>query len=359
MESLVTPGSGAEIEPGLASGLRTSAPDVPVALVSPESVSRLWALACRLPARFTAAFVECRLDPADRRVDLLACTMTAREKRSPDDVATAEPSGFAASVLQAWRTEGDAVHDLVPMVWLEYDDAARPTGPSAPSVCVCLERDYLSPRQFGPSRPEDWSAVCHAVLALPGCPPEASRSLTTLNSIFRNLPDRGRPIHLSVMCGRSPALAKLYARIPTADLRGFLARIGWNGNWSLVESFLLECPASTSMSFLDLSLTADGPLPQLGIAFPAPHEGDAFDAAVFRHAAGFTGEHAFAPLLQDSLGHWATDHPTIDTEGSWPIVVQRWVDQKIVFPAASRPHLKVYLGFQPLPLLFGAARSRS
>jgi hypothetical protein len=345
----------------LAAALSLAAADVPEVLAPAGSIGRIAAAARRLESRFSAAFLECRLDRRDARVDFLACTTrTGPVLHSPPEgfgnVGAAR--GFASTLLKAWDTPGSGLHDLSPMVWLEHDDAGSHEELPEPSVCVCMERDYLRRRQFGRRRPEDWAEVIRTVLSLPGCPAEASRSFESLSSILGEIPENGRPIHLSIMCSREPARAKLYARVPTTELRAFLERIGWAGNWKPIEAFLAGASWAAPVSFLDLSIAESGPRPDLGLAFPSRAPGETFDRRMFRHAAGATEQAAQAALVEDALRDWERGRRLLPKDGNWPLVVHRWIDQKIVFPEAERPQLKVYLGLQPLLLLFGAAQAQ-
>ena len=311
-----------------------------------------------LSPRFSAAYLECRLDPGDPRVDLLACVRRTKEppKHAPRTFGGEIPD-LAGRVLDDWDREGTALHRIAPLVWLEYDDVGNGRGPGSPSVCVCIERDYLEPGQFGPRRSEDWIEASAAMLDLPACPEEARRSKATLEHIFASLPTEGRPIQFSVMSGRQPSLAKLYARVPTAHLFPFLADIGWRGSRSPIDAFLAAVRVTSPLIHVDLTLGPDGILPQVGLAFPALSRGHCFDEPLFRFAAAHVGEHATAAGVAPALRRWADVHPTMPSGGAWPQVAHRWIDQKVVFPAAGPPQLKVYLGLRIVPLLLAAMRS--
>lgn len=331
-----------------------------------ESLERLASASRGLGSRFSAAFVECRVERDDPRIDLLVCARA-------DDRPPAEPleavagdakegssaAGFAAAVFREWDSPATVLHGVAPLLWLEYDDAGSKGGLGTPSVCVCVERDYLRRRPFAEARPGDWRQVTQAVLEMPECPPESRLSLPLLQACFDELPVDGRPIHLSVMCGRNPPLAKLYARIPTAEVVPWLQRIGWRGDDAVVLRFLDDAPLPEPFSYVDLALTSDAPLPQVGLAFPTPLRGLGFDAEIFTFAASISSPDAAVPRLREQLLDWTRRSPPLATHGDgWPLAVHRWVDQKVVFRSGERPQLKVYLGLKPHPILFGAARAR-
>jgi hypothetical protein len=319
----------------------------------------LLAAAATVPAEFSASFLECRLGRGEGRVDLLCCALeSARAAISESADVAPLASPFARAAFDAWKRPGTSMNEITPLLWLEFDDAGSTPELGVPSVCFCLERRYLQFRQFGDAHCQEWKRITSEVLALPHCPTGARASHQALERCFDELrAGGGRAIHLSIMSGRDPALAKLYVRVPTPTALLFLERIGWEGDSETVERFLAGLPAP-SHTFLDLTFSADRTLAHLGLAFPAPARKSAFDASLFGYAAGFCGLETEITTIADELDDWAKRSTTLCNRTDWPTSVQRWIDQKMVFDEDGGMHLKIYFGLRLLPALFGVLRER-
>jgi hypothetical protein len=342
----------------VARALSLVATDIPSPLIAKGAFSNLKRAAAQLPAGFSAALLESRLDEPGQ-TDLLVCATrrgSGQQDWTGDLAGGGKGRAFAASVLRDWSCEGSVLHRISPLVWLEFDDVGRRSALPQPSACVCLERQYLHQGQFGKRRAADWAGVLDAVLSMTSCPAYATRAKASVVRTLRQLPPGGRAIHLSIMAGRRPAAAKLYARVPRAKFFKFLRSIRWPGDAGPVEEYLLTAPLPDPKDlYVDLAWSESGVLPQIGLAFPAPPVADRFDRLLFEHSASTILDDRARETLGVQLRQWGRLTRTQRNRNARPWWIHRWVDQKFVFRPGKRRQHKLYLGLRALPSFFAAS----
>ncbi|MFN2378347.1 MAG: hypothetical protein ABR538_17595, partial [Candidatus Binatia bacterium] len=255
---------------------------------------------------------------------------------------------LAEAAQRCRRTEGSALHQRSPLVWLEFDDAGKAGQLSSPGVCICLEPSYLDrTRYLEPATGcEEMAAAATALAGLDGDATEA------VLRCIRSLPGGGRAIHLSFMKGRTPATTKLYVRLPVAAATGYLRTIGWSGDFAEVADLFDWRRRFDSAVHLDVSIEGATVLPRLGVAYPRD-DGEPFHLGIFEGLARRALTPGTAARAKRAAMSWTATQPCLTIGDGWPNVVHRWIDQKIVFDEGTR-ELKLYLAVRPVPALFGA-----
>lgn len=310
-------------------------------------------LARRFPAAI-ASYVECRVDPADDRADLLLCvadTTTLRPMSSSDLDETALAAWELVDAVQkARRTPGNPLHANSPLVWLEFDDAPRWLASPAPSVCVCLEPDYLQRhRMLSPNAACEGIAVSTAKLAALD-----PASCNTLLRCLRTLPATGRAIHLSFMRGRPGSVTKLYLRLSPTDVMPWLKRAGWSGDHrDVLHELLLWRQHDDPFVFVDLSIRDGQVLDRIALAFPRADDGKPFREEILRGLIErFLPESPASAVIAAAQAWTIPPKTLIRRRGHHPQTIHRWIDQKIVLEP-SNSELKLYLALRPLPTPLG------
>jgi hypothetical protein len=343
--------------------LRLISGKLSTALVPETTYSRLLAFAARYPELGQAQYLECRLGSAEHaQVDLLVSAATTFERRAlqaalaarhPDDRAGLPP---LRRLLERWCARESALHDQVPLAWLEFDHIEREVDPTG-NVCVCLVPAYLDP--FA-ALPEQTASQMHVValesiLAI-SARPAAPAASELLQTCFAALPDGGRWIHLSVMLARDPVQLKLYGVFPRRALLPYLHDIGWAGNRALIEQQLdRTCPTQRTADSIYVDLPVDGmrepALASLGLAFGQQHLRTSGDCDPTRRALldSLVGDALCTPAQRDALLAWPGREPRVGVADGRgvpdAIEVQRWLDIKLVCPPSASLQAKAYLGF--------------
>jgi len=337
----------------LAEALATVIPDIDPVLASPSACDRVLRARRQLGDDAVAAYIECRAEPGDDRVDLLACFVDTTNPRSPTSPAMEDRAGdgwsLAAAVQSARRTKGSVLHDNSPLIWLELDDADGGGTALSPSVCVCLEPSYLARNRY-----EIANSACEAMaMTVAGIARLDDATRACVVRCIRALPVDGRAIHLSLMCARTGNATKLYERVPLRSAAEYLARIGWNGDRAALESLLDWRAPDDAFVHLDVSIEKGLVLPRLGVAFPRSNDGRRFNLDVFAGLAARALSPQAAVRVRKAGLAWTETEPGLRTPGGWSCIVHRWIDQKLVLDRGGF-ELKLYLAVRPLPFLLGA-----
>jgi hypothetical protein len=235
------------------------------ALLEHWRTAERFAAAAGLDRVAASHYIECRLGAARDQIDYLCAFPRARANitaaaleryRARVGVPRDHAWCTAVRVLEAWSSGESALAARVPFLWLEFDDVGDARPCAALSVSACLVPGYRNDRPVNPTVIErDLQAVKDVLGSLEV---EADRQLESLlSSCFENLPAPGRWIHASVMWGRTPRAIKLYGVMPRTELRAYLEKIGWAGNFAALEDTLARAYGSELLGhdvFVDLNL---------------------------------------------------------------------------------------------------------
>jgi hypothetical protein len=212
--------------------LETMRAGLPVSLVPPECVPRLWRIAsCMAPISKLRIGLECRLGAGADTVDIqqgihstngepvLLAEQVNRLMASaegPLHLIWSRVSAFAA----AWRDQSYPSFAHIDEFWMEFDDPASAANP-APSVFIGLRRN--APKE------ETRSAVEIALEMLLGEPLNLSVR-EHLATIFEACTDHAFVRHVGLMLSRKDTVV----RVNVADLRcdqidTYLSRVEWPG----------------------------------------------------------------------------------------------------------------------------------
>jgi len=339
---------------GIAECLRACIADCDPRLLDAEFAAAAVRCSMRFSPSVCAAYLECRAGGEERRVDLLVCSI---DSASPflDDGRDDGGSDLARRIQEARRNDDGALNGVVPLLWLEYDDVGNAVGTLEPSICVCIEPQYLDYATTAASSPDTWHRTVDAIDGLGMFSESEAGAAAALHTWVDALPSSGAPIHVSVMRGRPSAPVKLYLRVGAADAARYLTRIGWHGRHEGAERVFAWQAQRVTDVYLDLTLEQGEPAPRLGLAFPCPRRGTRFQRDVL-------WELGACVLPPDELEdvwragmRWVDGTSALACAGEWPWILHRWIDQKLVLDHTAT-QLKLYLGCRPMPLLIGAGR---
>lgn len=328
----------------------------PSALISEDGWQHAQALAQRLAQVSSSYYLECRLGSLDAdRLDVLVGVGSrgcGRLNRWLSE-QTAELSGLRR-VASAWALGSSGPMAGVSALWLEYDRLGPTSAATTPAISACLLPDYDA--SAGLSRGDD--DPDHLQRAVGVLEVLAGDTLNTrvhrrLEHCLSNLPARARIIHASVMLGREAEPKKLYLVMPRDALSGYLERVGFAGPIAQVEQLVERyCPLQRvgDELYVDLTLsslaTPGGNL--LGFVFTpqhllrsserAPDRGPLLEELV---RAGLCSE---AQRL--ALRSWPARSQlrTVGPNGALELLVEQWLDIKLVWSPPGVLAAKAYLG---------------
>jgi hypothetical protein len=338
-------------------------PYLPGQLVSPKAFSHVKTIADSLPGPMFSFYLECRLAANTTQVDFL--TSVISENGREIIAGHNEKADLPNTLLQGplwnrirnffsyWADPTSALHEQIPMVWLEFDRIDQ-SSPKVPPPCImfCVYPEYLERR--GQVSPLDrinalkcrqvTEIACELLLGYP----LPAKTRQNLFACFELLPAGGQIIHVSVMLPRQPVALKLYASIPKKRLLEYLAQIGWTGSAAEVESILTTFCASTDEVRVDLTV---GPriTPNIGIVFSEVQintlpQNNLLDQCVENGLC--------APEKREALLNWPGASRQLYSQEKWPARLSRWLDIKIVYQLNQPLEAKGYLGFMPHFSLF-------
>lgn len=187
--------------------------------------------AAQLPAVFNWMGFEFRLAAGDKRVDFGLCCEQEPGDRAKlktwcdagGDLAFAGPM---APALRNWLDPASLMHQLGPVIWLEWDLSSADPGPFS---FACVDPGF--PTGSAPPLPVDqFLALCaETVQALSGRPATPAQ-LQALAQAHATLPETGRILHLAAVPHRDTAELRVHAQLPTHLLLPWLQQIGWPGD---------------------------------------------------------------------------------------------------------------------------------
>jgi hypothetical protein len=299
-------------------------------------------------------YAECRLGRAQAQVDCLYAVSREAAGRFHEALAAhasahgrAHDPAWAAvlRVLREWDEGHSPITPTSPGIWLEFDDVGNESVRCVtPSISFGLVQGYRFDRPFNPcALDRDLGAARNALRALGMGWSEDIMS--TLIPCYRELPQSGRWVHLSVMLGRKPSAIKLYGAIARAALLPYLRAIGWRGDDQAFSDLLAEAYGPDLLGdevFIDLNLDnfRDARRCSLGLAvaqqhlFRGPDPDPRRSRVLDRWIALGLADRGRAESISEGLG---CREDVFRPDG-------RFLDLKIVWQADGAPIAKAYLG---------------
>jgi hypothetical protein len=338
--------------------LRTLEPGTTRALVDDGGWLAVSRLAAQFPQLGGSQYLNCRLGPdAQRRVDwLVAVTRLARHRcLVPPFSSSADLDPFNR-LLERWCSRRSNINEIVPVVWLEFDDVRAAPRRSA-SVCACIVPSYIEP--FAPltSLPPDEQV--RALVELTDVIRGAACSVSEralLSASVRALPPGAHWIHLSVMTAREPVELELYGVFPQHSLIPYLERIAWPGDTRRIAELLARyCPPARtgSLIYVEFPLTRALELGEaaLGICFSrqqlrASLETDPRRPALLRALC----DDALCGVEQASaLAAWHREPAPGAAAGGARDLLERWFDLKLLYRSGQPLQANACLGLAAAP----------
>jgi hypothetical protein len=216
----------------LCAAVLAARPHLPLTLLSPQSFSRVLVVAGELPAPLRQWGLECRLDPADDRVDL-GVVVTARDgghrvfaqfKPAPGAVPSTSAAWRAVRrFCRSWSSAGSPLYRRVPHIFLEFDLEATAAPFPGPGVFVTLERIAWQECDNAPERQVDLAVGALELLNGEALPAPVRDCVTIC---YRQLPPGGMILHVGTMPNRVNVPFRIYAWIPSAAIPSYLRLIG-------------------------------------------------------------------------------------------------------------------------------------
>ncbi|WP_394823104.1 hypothetical protein [Pendulispora albinea] len=316
----------------------------PPSLIAPPAWRRIESFVSTLPAAFFWGIFECRLAPADERVDMLLCA----SRRHGGDGALgraleggAHRFGPITPFLQAW-VEPDGPLADVPLIWIEHDLLAE--GPSAPFVQFCVDPSYPVAHET-PLEPSRLRALAARGAGLLLGEPANDGAMDRLAACAARLPEGGRIVHVGVIPHRGSRDLRVLAGVPTFAVQGWLAAIGWPGDQAIAADFLSLLGAHVPLASVQLDL-GDAVRPTLALEFPLLTRPDR-DPRWSAFIESLVARGLASPEKGRAALGWIGD-ATYDLPGApWLTNVQRQLDIKLVLSADGTCEAKAYLCFHP------------
>jgi hypothetical protein len=297
-------------------------------------------------------YFECRLGHCpSERLDVLVGLGRGKQQALIDWLAQCDaPVDALRRACALWNAGPELVREAISGLWLEFDQVRG--APSLPSLCVCLVANYedgvapFAPQTIGAS-----AAIARSVAEALQGEPLSSTALADLSRCLRALPAGGRVIHLSVMFSRPGRPIKLYCVLPRAGLVPFLERAGWRGPFDEITQLVAElCPVSRVAGelYVDLTLLGiDAPGGNiLGIAFAPQHlvRSDERDPGRRPLLAACVARGLCTEAQRADLKEWPGRRLQARAESAGRVLVDRWLDLKLVWTPDAPLALKAYLG---------------
>jgi hypothetical protein len=320
-------------------------------LVSQEAWQSVGSLAGGLPPVWTAAMLEVRLGPAERRVDFLVSTRDVGQPALAAALAgghllpAAEP---VLSLLAEWAQPETLLGRSAPSVCLEYD---LPEGHLHPPFVFLGNFDYDgSGERVAPPAPELRKLVRRSRFLLADDRADDS-PCELIERISAALPPGGWiRFFASEWPSRPTADMRVVALVPFPQVLPWLRRIGWPGedrDWENLRRIFGD-----SLPHLQVHVDAgDRVRPRLGLEFPMvapPDEGGCWSAFLERLVqAGLASREKAAAMLD-----WAGSESVCVPGDAWRIRVQREALVKLVFDEGGALSAKGYVMFQAHHALF-------
>jgi hypothetical protein len=240
---------------------------LPPALISPEHITRINAVAHCLPAALTTFFgFECRLGDERPQADFLLYVTATEGGR--DILAGAAPAALLLEPLQAnpiwrrlrhfcqsWAEPTSLLHRHVQDLWLEFDIAGASTDPPLPS---CFFRPHFPAGDTG-----KWiTTTAIPMLRGQALPTSVEQNLL---AALDNLPAEAHVFQVGIMLARQAEAVRLCLRnIGPAQILPYLTRLGWSEPVSQLDELISHLSRWVDRIDLDLDI-GQTILPKIGL----------------------------------------------------------------------------------------------
>lgn len=308
----------------------------------------------------SSLYIECRLggqrpSPTDLLVAIASCDSEALER----SLRRAGDLDSVAQFCSAWNHPDSLVYHHASAIWLEFDDVVGWDAARPPSFSTCLIPGYGDSRD--PLRkaadPDAELELMSAVIAAARGEPPSQHERDNLIRLSQALPDAGRFIHLSVMSGRPQQPIKLYGVLPRGQIYGYLREAGWRGPMEELRAVVEGlCPPERVGDELYVDLTVhdfDAPLgSRIGFVFSPQHLRRSSEADAERGPllASLVARNLCTPAQSRELRRWPQRYKIRERKyDDGPVMVNRWLDIKVVWERGHPLAAKAYLGLSVRP----------
>ncbi len=348
--------------PALSATIDALAPHVPSALVAPEALDRVRALAAFLPAALTRwLYLECRLGAgAPAQTDLIvnvesgaAPLVAAAAARFPGDDAWRR----AAALAGAWP-QSPARATAIESLWLEFDVDG---GPPRPSVFV----DFAGSSYRGDGAAHT-ARMFDALAALSASPSE--RMCDTLARCLTVLPPGATAPYVGVMLARPGAAGAVRLCVHGLAMHAalpYLRAVGWRGDGATLRETLhvlgdaaLVDGGARPPSVVHIDIDAEGRLrAPVGLEYTLDRLAQLRGDVAERSLLARLGERGLLTEAQrEGLRHWGGYEIGVLPHELWESVTARWVNHVKVVCDGGHSTAKAYLSAHHTPRATLAAR---
>lgn len=323
---------------------------LPAALAPPEAVARAERLLELLPEDFESAAFECRLGQKRSRVDFLACvTRKQGRERFLSSLAEHRREGRLSSaawervhaLCTDWADPASPLYASLPLIWLEFDDAASGGALAEPFAFLCLQPEYPAP----PPLPEASTSPIPPQLLQRGLATLMGRPLAPdvdaqVRRCFAQLPAGGYILHASSLASRGLDAVRLVLSLPVSDVPDYLKRVGWPGPPAELTRLLAETFTATNR--VGFALDAGARVhPAVGLEYywtgEDPRWAPLLETLIRKGAC--------SPELRQAVLSWpGSERRTLRGE-QWPLTLDRRLQLKLVYRPGEPLEAKAYLGF--------------
>ena len=332
--------------PGL-TGIFAALPDSKLDALLPQEVrGKIGAIMGKVRYPIRQLLFECRLSPADPRIDLAVCLLPRHGEirnlptffPAQDDTSQSLTDPLMP-FLKDWAS--GALSFFCPWIWVAYDFPADIRSMPSPCLSLCLHPGVPGIEPLPSRRIRDIMDECY--LRLYGARLE-SGILSRIEKLESALEGKGIVKHVSFMRSRIPPTLKADCALPVSQVLPFLRDYGWPGPLDEMVQGLSDLVPSGQQLQLNLVLNAG--------------DTDRLEAE-FRHGSGPGAERfrekVFAALF--ALGLCSrekadvlvglAENPDAGQVGDFRVGAGWYL--KIIFAGARPVEAKAYLGFTAKP----------
>lgn len=337
-------------------------PWIPSALVSPGVVERIRALNDRLPAGLsTVGGLECLLTGAGGRDPFagwilgVSAAHGGREALAGTPPSGGVPPAFLADerwrrlrdFVTAWADPSSPLHAAVADIWLEFDPDVLSLPVPVPGVFVHSEPDS-SGGAPGTPRMAASRRVLERVLPLVQERPLSAAALGALDRCFGELPAAGGTPFVAFMMSRKKSGVRLMLSMPIAEVRGYLGRIGWNGDPDEACALVEDLGPRVDELFLHLDV-GEAVHPRVGVECHLRRKQPRIEPRWASFMGHLVAMGLCTGLSRDAVLSWPGHARGVLPGEVLPSYVFRGISHvKIVSRLGEPPVSKVYLGFRRL-----------
>lgn len=255
----------------IAAYLHAVAQHLPAALLAPEAIQTIVALAEQLPGGTTSFFgFECPLSAQAASADFLLCS-TRDEGHARILAGSHDTIDLPLALLEypawqrvrafcrAWESEAPALLGQIMNIWLEFDVGNHPQAVTCPSVF------FGAHPPLGTNPDNDRSAMLRDALALLEPAAIAGARGATLQRICAGLPDGAYAFQIGVMFARQVAAIRVCLRgVEPSSIGALLTKLGWAGARGELETLVSALAPLVERLDIDLDV-GDAIGPKIGI----------------------------------------------------------------------------------------------